>query len=145
MGMWILFLNTFIVFLLFFNQIDEILVYLLYLYSVYDRKNWLKTIKLAFINVILLRATPYTVFNSIFLGANVYGAVLSSQNIWEKKWNYYPRLKSWELIVDVFEDYTPVNDKTILETVMLRREDEKDGVAPWFFKTYPVAKTAGIF
>ena len=67
--MWILFLNTFIVFLLFFNQIDEILVYLLYLYSVYDRKNWLKTIKLAFINVILLRATPYTVFNSIFLGS----------------------------------------------------------------------------
>ena len=27
--------------------------------------------------------------------------------------------------------HTPVNDKTILETVMLRREDEKDGVAPW--------------
>ena len=35
------------------------------------------------------------------------------------------------MIIDVFEDYTPVNDKTILETVMLIREDEKDGVAPW--------------
>ena len=31
--------------------------------------------------------------------------------------------------------HTPVNDKTILETVMLRREDEKDGVAPWLRTT----------